>query len=1086
MYNYTNYIIYIIILLLIIYILYYIYIKNINIENFSSSQCNLEPNRILDQDNWFTKLKEDICDLYADQEVVKENNTYTKQQHKLFCSMKLLPNLIEEKDNNGATISQGLSSISNTLEISIKHIELLKYIINSKYSINCEVPAYPLTWIKINDDITNEPNQNLILLENNSIEDFIKSYFGNEEINIETQQEYDNFNIKDLRINHYIQFNDHNNNILKYKPKMSQIEYDYFIKLGNSDDEYVLNKETEDNLCLTNNYCNKNDDKCIKNSDKNQYILNNSLKFMRWTQSTDENLEYSIKAIKVISEELDKTKHDELVELARKYNFSKFDLSSLSQEKYNEYFDLFDDDKNKNKKIYIQLRDTKSPDPTKGIYYYEPKPIFYDTNYLGKYINEFNTNFIVSINEKLKEDDGTNANPCVIDKNASVSISQRNKFDLKEYLEDETLLKGNNFTKYGEIEEIKDNDNITGPPDERYSRLRTYIDYKNNIVDLKEDCEYYKSNVQDPQKNKLPTVGHFETMYNDNLVKWAKNTDIDLDNLTEDSKLHHIQNKHVITLQKNIDDEISNCRYTNDDVNSWNDTQKIDYITNDNSYKYGIIRDENADKSHTGGFINNETAMEEYMIEKEKCKSIKDSMSGIHDIIFSENGFYGRIDNTLTFDDNLTDEQILSSTHLHNSQYPFIENDYARKTINKVCFAESLTDNGIKIYGEIGNTEGKYGKIGDNCNQYIKSEKCSDKLQEINRKITNSLSEGSNKKLNKTWDNIENKELCYWNKIKELTNSEKNNLDQNYRSCLNNLLEAGYDNEIHDYTNPPIYNNELTKKTYIERSKFIWIEGFVENMGSKIDVSNIIPESIKKRIKNDIEETDEDNNGLLIGGFSKITEKQWKELLNNNHYKLSENDIENIYFIYNNKYYIPRNTDIYWKGIYNKYNSRYETKVLEQKNYLHSNYQDCSVPDNYLKDGEQCTTDNNMCLHKDNKTQTQLNNDITDIPNTEWYNNLLNEGSNYAKNNFKGIYYNTTLGPQCEQCTDINNTQPYNYIPQTEQNGYCNTDNTKICSDKDQETLNNNSSAAYDWMIDYENKCRSMNEISCIRQKDLL
>ena len=225
-----------------------------------------------------------------------------------------MPNLIEEKDNNGATISQGLSFISNTLQISIKHIELLKYIINSKYSINCEVPAYPLTWIKINDDITNEPNQNLILLENNSIEDFIKSYFGNEEINISTQQEYDAFNIKDLRINHYIQFNDHNNNIVKYKPKMSQIEYDYFIKLGNSDDEFVLNKETEDNLCLSNNYCNKNDDKCIKNSDKNQYILNNSLKFMRWTQSTDDSLEYSIKAKKVISEELYDTKQDEIVE----------------------------------------------------------------------------------------------------------------------------------------------------------------------------------------------------------------------------------------------------------------------------------------------------------------------------------------------------------------------------------------------------------------------------------------------------------------------------------------------------------------------------------------------------------------------------------------------------------------------------------------------------------------------------------------------------------------------------------------------------------------------------------------------------
>ena len=128
-----------------------------------------------------------------------------------------------------------------------------------------------------------------------------------------------------------------------------------------------------------------------------------------------------------------------------------------------------------------------------------------------------------------------------------------------------------------------------------------------------------------------------------------------------------------------------------------------------------------------------------------------------------------------------------------------------------------------------------------------------------------------------------------------------------------------------------------------------------------------------------------------------------------------------------------------------------------------------------------------MCIHKNNKTQAELDQAITNLPNTEWYSDLIQKGEKYAETNLVGRYYDTTLGPQCQTCTDINNTQPSNYIErETEPNGYCNTEQTMKCSDNTQDELNTGSKQAYDWMIDYEDKCRTMNEISCIRQNDLL
>tara|TARA_B100001540_G_scaffold317434_1_gene350601 strand:+ start:3050 stop:6349 length:3300 start_codon:yes stop_codon:yes gene_type:complete len=1099
MYNYTNYIIYIIILLLIIYILYYIYIKNINIENFYNSQCNIKPKTILKQDDWFTDLKNNICHLYATQEINKGTDL-TYDQLKLLCRIKLLPNLIEGKDENGAKISQGLSAITNKLQISVKHIDLIKYILNSKLIVNCEIPAYPLIWIKINEDETNEPNNNLILLKNDSIEESFKGLFGPDIINL-TQQEYDDFNIQDLRVNHYIEFKDQfTNNIIKYKPKLSQIEFDYNVKLGSADNEYILNKDTDEDLCLTNNYCHKNDNKCIKNSDKNNYIENYSLKFMRWIQS-DNSLENTINTFKVIdpSSDIHKDKHDKLVELAKNNNFLYFDLTSLSQEEYDEYNDIFNQEGTENKRIYIQLRNSdEGVDPTKTIFYYEPKPLFYDTNYLAKKIDNFNHNLVAQIEDKLRSDDGTvDSNPCIIDKLTGIDISQGHKFDLSEYLPSDTedILEGVNFTKYGKIEDIKESDNITGPPDERYSKLSTYLYYKNRKKELNEDCKFYKSSVIDEPgivKDKLPENGYFETTIQDNLVKWGKNTNIPLDNLTTENGKHHIQNKHVTKLQEDIDDEINNCKYTLSDIDSWKDTDEIDY----NGNKYGIIRDEDSLDSYMGGYIKNQTAREKYNIEKNKCKNIRNSNGELKNVISNGTNQYGRISDTLTFDNTLPDEELLNKTFIHNSMYPYIENDYARKTIDKVCFAESLNDSGNKIYGEIGNNEGEYGKIGQNCNQYIKSADCSARLRNINAKITSSLSQGDNKRINKQWDNIENKEICFWNKIESSTNTEKVNLDSKYGQCLDNLLENGYDNETHDYTNPPIYDKELIKKTYIERTKLIWTEENPTNIESnslKIDISEIIPENVKSRIANEIKNTSDNSSYLQIAGYSKITENEWRELLNNNHYKLSElsnDDIDNIYFKYyidgNTKYYITKDTNIYWKNIYNLYNTRYENKEAEQKQHLHTFGFDCSTPDNYLKLGEQCTTDNHKCLHKDNKTQAQLDYDITNLPNTVWYSDLIQKGKDYAETNLVGRYYDTTLGPQCQPCTNINNTQPSNYIERTTENGYCNTDGTMKCSDKSQYELNTGSKQAYDWMIDYEDKCRTMNEISCIRQKDLL
>jgi hypothetical protein len=1094
MYNYTNYIIYIIILLLIIYILYYIYIKNINIENFKS-QCNLSPKNILEQDSWFTNLKNEICELYATQEL-NNGTDYTRNQLKLYCRMKILPNLIQKKDENGATISQGLSAITNKLQISVKHIELIKHIINSKLILNCVIPAYPLIWIKINDNETNEPNNNLILLKNDSIEQSFKSLFGSEIINI-SQDEYNSFNIQDLRVNHYIEFIDINNNTIKYKPKMSQIEFDYSIKLGNADDEYILNKDTNEDLCLTNDYCYNNDNKCIKNSDKNKYINNYSLKFMRWIQA-DKSLEYNPRAVKVIDYTSDK--HDKLEALAKKNNFIYFDLTSLSPEEYEEYSLLFNQ-VNPTKRIYIQLNEIEPKDPTKATFYYEPKAIFYDTNYLAKKIYKFNDNLVAQIEEKLREDDGTeNSDPCIIDKKASYEISQRNQYDLNEHLSNSDILNGINFTKYGKIEEIGKTDeinNITGPPNERYSELSTYLHYNNRKKELNEDCKFYKSSVIDEpgiEKNKLPENGYFETMIEDNLVKWGKNTNISLDNLTTESGKHHIQNKHVTKLQEDIDNEINNCKYTSSDIDSWNDTDEIDY----NGNKYGIIRNEENPDSYMGGYIKNENARLKYNNEKSKCKNIRNSDGELKSIISNGTEQYGRISNSLTFDNTLSDEDLLNTTYTHNSMYPYIENDYARKTIDKVCFAESLNNNGIKIYGEIGNNEGEYGKIGQNCNQYIKSAVCSEKLQNIKDKITSSLSQGENKRLNRVWDNIQNKEKCYWNKIETLTDTEKITLDSNYRECLDNLLQNGYNEEIHDYTNPPIYNKELIKKTYIERTKLIWTEeisSIIEDNSSKIDVSEIIPEDVKLRIATDIKNTSDDSSYLQIAGYSKITENLWRQLLNNNHYKLSRlsnNNIDNIYFKYNldgnTKYYITKDTNIYWKEKYNLYNTKYEDKEHTQKEHLHTFGLDCGIPDNYLKDGEQCTENNGyMCIHKDNKTQAQLDEDITNLPNTDWYSGLIQQGINYAENKFIGRYYNTTLGTQCQPCTDSNNTKPSNYIErETEPNGYCNTEQTMKCSDNTQDELNTGSKQAYDWMIDYEDKCRTMNEISCIRQNDLL
>lgn len=1082
MYNYTNYIISILIILLITYIIFDSIYKNKNIENFS--ECAKRPKTVEEQDEWFKKLEDDFCKEYVNETMKDPNNNRSESQLRMICKYNLLPYMFLNDQKN----VHGIKILSNILQKNLNYKkvnnlineitkygytkEVLKDINKLKYVKNCNIPAHPLIWEKLEGGIN--PQYKIEYIDNPELKKIIKDYATLERNEIElTEEIWNSLNINDLRMNNAVSI-EINQDISIYLPKYNIITYKYNIKLGNKLEEYKLNYENIEDLCKNHNYCDKSNDKCIINSEVNKYIKNYSNEYIRWVRSPIDygSTDYLQISYKIpITQNLNTEKYKYIQNLLKENNWQYFDLSSLTDEKYKEYSELFDGntdiERNKEHK-FIQVQNT---DDLRVTYTYIPQPKFYNIKNISKNINKRNKMIITNIDYNLKNPLDENKFPCIINKYEASEIAKNEDiFDLNKYLE-KNELESIIHQKYGKVQE---NINVGQNLDDynnKYNKLEKYIKQKNEIITAENDCLYYSSN-----SNKEPKIPiNFEYDNGEKINKWGKNIKKDVVNIKEEDKNLHIQNTFVKNKIDSISQNKKNCVFTKTDVNNWNNSELIYPYKDNNDIYYGIINN----GTDTEGYINNGIASNNLEKLKKECKSIYDENNNYKSILNINDKKYGRNKN-LTFNEQLSEDKAISNI---DKSYPYIKNDIVNKTIDKVCYSKSLNDNGIEKYGYIGKENNKYGKIGDKCDEYISSQDCENLINEYYDKEEVNLSDEARTEKINYWNTLKNREKCYWNNLNDKINIHNNDIENNYRNCVNNLLKEKLDdNQELDLVNPLINNNDKIKKTYKNLTKFIWIRANNnEDLSNKIDISDIISNQLKNKIKVDIEQND----------TSEIDELEWKEFLLDNHYNLiKDNDILDIYFIYNNNKYITYLSDIFWNHVYKKYKNVYETNRDERKEYLHSRINseqiDCIIPDNHYKDGTQCENQDYKCLYKTNKSSEQLNNTISNLDSSDWYNNLKNEGKLYAENNFKGRYYNSELGQNCELCTDKNNTKPYNFVAPVDYGDYCDVDNTKKCSRNTQNELIRQSSKAYDWMKDYENKCRETNEISCIRDNQLI